>query len=323
MIRAYASLDGRLDPIDPAAQDLSAAVWIDLFDPSPEEVARVEAALGVALPSREAMSEIEVSSRFDVEGDARLMTVTLPANVLDGKPTFAPVTFVLSEHRLVSLRHHEPSPFRTLVERATRRSLGCVDGETVLLALLETIVDRIADVLEHLRRAIDAIGHEIFHAPDEARLRSVGLLRLVERIGRASTLASDVRETLAALGLLLGYAVRAAGDGPDAKPRRRRVEVLRADVEALLDYNEAHSEKTAFLLDATLGLINIEQNGIIKIFSVVAVVFMPPTLVASVYGMNFAGMPELEWTLGYPFAIVLMVVVAILPYLFFRIRGWL
>ena len=221
------------------------------------------------------------------------------------------------------MRYHEPRAFQTFPMRAEKVPTGCTSGETILIALLEAIVDRLADILERASRDIDR--HLARHLPSdreegvEARPRFPAIL---QQIGRKEDLASNMRDSLsAAAPVRLPCQCRRPGE--DGKDMRARVKTLWRDVLSLTDHASFLSQKITFLLDATLGMINIEQNAIIKIFSVAAVVFLPPTLVASIYGMNFDIMPELKWMLGYPFALGLMVLSAILPFCFFKRRGWL
>jgi magnesium transporter len=181
------------------------------------------------------------------------------------------------------------------------------------------VIDRLADVLERVSRDIEKLSVEIFHPVEtKASRRDRNFQRLLKDIGRKESLTSNIRDSLASLQRLTGF----LGNAVNGKDARERVKTLAGDALSLADHASFLSQKTTFLLDATLGMINIEQNAIIKIVSLAAVVFLPPTLVASIYGMNFAVMPELQWLLGYPFALVLMVVSAILPYWYFRRRGW-
>jgi magnesium transporter len=205
--------------------------------------------------------------------------------------------------------------------RAEKADTGCNTGETILIALLEAIVDRLADVLERASNEVIQISHDIFHpAEKKASKRDRDFQLILRRIGNKEDLVSKIRDSLLTLQRMSGFLANVSGQGKDS---RARVKTISRDVMSLSDHVSFQTQKITFLLDATLGMINIEQNGIIKIVSVAAVVFLPPTLVASIYGMNFEAMPELKWLLGYPFAIALMVVSAVLPFWFFRRKGWL
>ena len=186
--------------------------------------------------------------------------------------------------------------------------------------MLEAIVDRLADILEHAGRGIDDISRSIFR-------RDAGSTRdfqtILEQIGRKGDLTSNMRDSLLTLERLVGFLSHASLQRKSAKDVRDRIKTLSRDIRSLLDHASFLSQKITFLLDATLGMINIEQNATIKIFSIAAVIFMPPTVIASIYGMNFKYMPELDWSLGYPAAIALMVISAIMPYAYFKRKGWL
>jgi magnesium transporter len=323
MIKAFVVDKGRLR----ATGDLlnkGEVVWADLFDPTKEEEQAIEDWIGVGIPTREEMEEIEISSRLYTENGAFFMTAILPAQADGDRPVMSPVTFVLSENRLVTIRYHEPRAFQTFPARAEKADTGCTSGETILIALLEAIVDRVADILERASREVVEISHDIFHpAEKKASKRDRGFQIVLRRIGRKEDLVSKIQDSLLTLQRLSGFLGQATMQRGSDKDVRGRVKTLARDVESLSDHAAFLSQKITFLLDATLGMINIEQNAIIKIVSVAAVVFLPPTLVASVYGMNFDVMPELKWLLGYPFALALMVLSAVLPFWYFKRRGWL
>lgn len=323
MISAYSSDGGRLVLIEPGAVSLEKAVWFDLLTPTREEEAIVEQALGIGVPLREEMEEIELSSRLYYEDGAAYMTATLPALTDTDEPHLAPVTFVLTGERLVTVRYHEPHAFLTLATRAQRIAMGCNNGESILTALLEIQVDRLADVLERISREVAQISKEVFQQRGSKPSRSSTIQTLLEAIGRKGDMTSNILECLGSLGRMIGFFGQVTLKDKAEKELRGRVRTLSRDCQSITDHAGFMTQKVTFLLDATLGLINIEQNAIIKIFSVVAVVFLPPTLIASIYGMNFQFMPELSWPIGYPLAMLLMVLSAISPFWFFRRRGWL
>jgi magnesium transporter len=193
----------------------------------------------------------------------------------------------------------------------------------VLIALLEVIIDRLADVLERAGRDIDGISHEVFQRPAGAKAKSRDFQKVLEEIGLKGDLTSNVRDSLATLQRMFGFLGQYTLERKSVRDVRSRLKTLTRDENSLTDHAGFLAQKITFLLDATLGMISIEQNATIKIFSVAAVVFLPPTLIASIYGMNFAHMPEVDWLLGYPFALGLMVASAVLPYLYFKRRDWL
>lgn len=321
-MRAFAAEAGRLKPLEEDV-DVADAVWIDLVDPSSAEEAELEQKLGVDIPTREEMEEIEISSRLYTEDGASFMTAILPANADGDDVDMHPVTFVLTATHLITVRYHEPRAFRTFPVRAEKVPMGCDTAEGVLIALLEAVVDRLADILERAGRDIDGISRRIFRKTSGKSTKSADLQTIIESIGRKGDLTSNVRDSLVTLDRLAGYLAQATIQQKSSKDARESIKTLSRDIRSLSDHSGFMSQKVTFLLDATLGMINIEQNAIIKIFSVAAVVFLPPTLIASIYGMNFEHMPELEWLVGYPFAIGLMIASAILPYVYFKRQGWL
>ncbi|HML30591.1 MAG TPA: magnesium/cobalt transporter CorA [Hyphomicrobium sp.] len=323
MIRGFLNEGGRLKAVEGASELSENLVWIDLINPTDVEENDLESRLGIDIPTKEEMEEIEISSRLYNEDGASFMTATLPAQADGDDPQMHPVTFVLAGTRLITVRYHDPRAFQTFPQRAEKVPMGCDTGEGVLVALLEAIVDRLADILERAGREIDGISRDIFQHKGAKPTKSQDFQKVLESIGRKGDLTSNIRDSLVTLERLIGFLGQGAMQRKSSKELRERIKTLSRDVRSLADHASFLSQKITFLLDATLGMINIEQNAIIKIFSVAAVVFLPPTLVASSYGMNFEHMPELEWLLGYPWAIGLMILSAIIPYVYFKRRGWL
>ncbi len=324
MIKAFVAENDRLRLVGDLLAEKDRVVWIDLLGPTKDEEDTVEQLIGIGIPTREEMEEIEISSRLYVEDGAFVMTATLPAHADGDRPEMLPVTFVLAGHRLVTIRYHEPRAFQTFPMRAEKADLGCTSGDTILVSLLEAIVDRLADVLERASREVIDISQDIFHSKEKkASKRDRDFQEILHRIGSKEDLVSKIQDSLLTLQRLSGFLANVVGKEINGKDVRARVKTLSRDVSSLSDHASFQTQKITFLLDATLGMINIEQNAIIKIVSVAAVVFLPPTLVASVYGMNFDVMPELKWFFGYPLALGLMVVSAVLPFWFFRRKGWL
>lgn len=318
MIRAYELSADRLKPV---ATEAESVVWWDLINPDREEETGLEKHLGLELPTRDEMQEIEISSRLYSEDGGHFMTALIPSHTDADDAVIQPITFILVDHRLVTIRYTEPRAFTTFPQRAEKTGLGLTSGETILLGLLEAVVDRLADILERAGRDIDAISRSVFGQKGAETRKDANYKATLEEIGRKGDLTSNIRDSLATLERVLAFL------GPKMNTAKKEVrdqlKALVSDVRSLTDHSGFMAQKITFLLDATLGLINIEQNAIIKIFSVAAVVFLPPTLVASLYGMNFELMPELKWTFGYPFAIGLMILSAVLPYFYFKRRGWL
>jgi len=299
------------------------AMWLDLKEPTPAEVKAVETALDLEVPTPDEMKEIEASSRLRVEEGAMMMTAMVLAQSETERPICSAVTFMLSRGRLVTLRYADPLPFRMFSARVPQRPQTFAKGEDVLLGLLDAIIDRTADILERIGDEVNNLSSQVFgHGAEEVSNGSRDLKQLLRRVGHQGDLISKGRESLVSIGRMLSFLAQRMGA---ALPNvlRGHVETLTHDAASLSDHATFLSNKVNFLLEATLGLINVEQNNIIKIFSVAAVALMPPTLIASIYGMNFHRMPELNWPYGYPLAILVMILSAILPYLYFKGKGWL
>lgn len=323
MLSAYVPTGTSLEQkiIENGAEVPEAAVWIDLVNPTGGEDKLVERLVGVAIPTREEMQEIELSSRLYVENGARYMTATLMCQSDTPVPKTTPVTFILSGHRLITVRYDEPKPFAVARHKLTRYCPASVSGATVFIDLLDAVVDRCADILERVGVEIDQVSHNIF---ERERSRTPKFYTVIlQTLGRKGELASKVRESLVSIGRLLIFAANEAEGMRWAKDQRALLKSMQRDAQSLSDHAAYLGNNITFLLDAMLGVVTIEQNNIIKIFSVAAVAFLPPTLIASIYGMNFRHMPELDWQLGYPLAIFLMVVAAVVPFLYFKWRKWL
>jgi magnesium transporter len=269
------------------------------------------------------MQEIEPSNRLYQEDGGLFMTMTVLVNADSPLPESAAITFVLVRQRLVTVRYEEPKPFRVFAAYVERHREFCVSGTALLIGLLEAVVDRTADILERIGVDIDALSRTIF-ASSVAGPAGVqrDFAEALTRMGRNHDLTAKARDSLVSLSRLLSF-LTLPGDVRDDAALREHVGGLVRDVASLTDHATFISGNISFLLNATLGLVNVEQNAIIKIFSVAAVVFLPPTLVASIYGMNFKLIPELGWDFGYAWALALMVLSAVLPYLYFKRRGWL
>ena len=342
MISAFAVRDGVLGPVaDVGAAALPAdALWLDLLNPTADEETAVERLLGVGIPTRQEMAEIEESARLYEERGALVMTAVVVTGVSERRrPSAAEVTFVLTPRSLVTVRYADPLPFRTFAAKC-RRDPGAHDtSDLVFLSLVENIVNRLADVLEATDAELDALSEEVFEGDGEAeatlapkevqgagRPRSrparTDLQAVIKRLGRANLLAGKLRESLLSIGRMLAFFRQGMGERL-RNGAKARLRTLDRDVASLTEYDTQLSAEISFLLEATFGLIGLEQNTIIKVFSIAAVLFLPPTLVGTVYGMNFEHMPELHWAFGYPFALGLMVLSAVVPYYWFKHRGWL
>ena len=303
------------------------AVWIDLCSPTPEEEKQVETALGFEVPTADEMAEIETSSRLYVDNGAIVMTATLATGLITETPETVPVSFVLGARHLVTVRYAEIRSFDRFVAQLERAPAQCGSAPMALMGLIDAIVDRLADGLEHVGREVDQISRAAFRRAEagargrqQQRRSNLALQALLTRLGAAQDGLSKARESVVSLTRALSFLQFAA---PKDAGLSAQIKTQVRDLASLADQASFIGSNLTFLLDATLGLISIEQTAVQKIFSVASIVFLPPTLVAGVYGMNFAHMPELQWVAGYPMALGIMLAAAVLPYAIFRWRGWL
>jgi magnesium transporter len=327
MLNVFVAQPQGLTRVETAAGSIPAdALWLDLIEPTQEQEQLVESTYSIDVPTREEMKEIEASNRLYEENGVLYMTITIVTRLDSDLPESSQITFILAKDRLVTNRYSDPLPFQRFIAYAEKHPGVCSSAAALLAGLIEAIVNRMADVLERVGADLDSLSSEVFSPPRKRRRSAKTQARdsrtILSRVGQNGDLTSKARESLVSLNRLLTFVQQSAAVSI-ANDVRARFRTLGRDVLALSDHASFLGVKANFLLEATLGMLNIEQNNIIKIFSVAAVVFLPPTLIASIYGMNFHVMPELDWVLGYPFAIALMVVSAILPYLYFKRRGWL
>jgi magnesium transporter len=310
--------------VDGAGLQLAKAVWIDLLEPTREEEQLVEQLIGTNVPTREEMQEIEPSSRLYQRNGATFMTVSVLYGVHGRKPSTDPISFILTRNHLVTIRYVDPAPFITFAQNCRAEESLAGNPLTVLAHILEAIVDRLADEFEETGRDLEAISAHIFERKTRRERRNPELHyeALMLRIGAAGRLIARARESSVSTGRMLSF-LAAQEQVTAQQAEQRQLQSISEDLRALGDHSNFLAENLNFLLDASLGMISLEQNLVMKIFSVVAVVLMPPTLIAGIYGMNFRHMPELSWVGGYPWAVGLMLASAIFPYLFARRRGWL
>ena len=299
-------------------------VFLDLLNPSRAEELEAESWLEYSLPTREEMQEIEESSRLYTEKGALYMTAWIPVGLDTAEPDSTAISFVLASDCLTTVRYADPMAFRVLVDQVKRQCPCPVSSDAVFLTLCELIVARIADALQTVESDLKKVGREVFRLDPHKASREVekDLSDVVKLLGRRSALVANLRESLLSVNRMLQFFLNNAATWMRADLAAQFRSVMR-DVKSLDDYTNQQSQEMTFLLESTLGLINIQQNQIIKIFTIASVLFMPPTLIASIYGMNFSVMPELSWQLGYPLAIVLMIAAGIAPYLVFKRKGWL
>lgn len=325
MITAYRA-NGEAVGISVAAPPISLPsdiVWIDMLHPGKDEDLLVENLLGIEIPTREDLKDIEPSSRLYTARNAVFMTASLVCKAEGNRPHLTDVAFVLAKDLLITVRYDEPKAFELFIAAMHRIPGGCVTGALLVTRLFETIVDRTAEILEIAVARIDDLSLQVFGDRTVGKRRPPHYLeaKLLD-VAAHHRLVAKARDSLSSLSRVLTflYTVPVIQEN---KETRELCRTISRDIQSLSEHSSFISGNITFLLDASLGLINVEQNAIIKIFSVAAVVFLPPTLVASLYGMNFDFMPELHWTYGYPTAIGAMVLSAIVPFYFFRWKGWL
>jgi magnesium transporter len=297
--------------------------WLDLLSPTQEEDDAVEVCVGVEIPTQEDMREIEASSRLYVENGTRYMTVPLLAGSHSGRPGLVNVSFILAGKRLVTVRHAEPRVIDLFIQRVCKTANGPENGEAVLLGLVDAIIDHTADILERVGAEIDEASKRVF-AEHKGEIRAKrDFMQIMRDIGSKGDLLSMARESLVGISRMVGFLSTEVEGQKVSALAKGQLSVIRRDAESLRDHTSYLGDKIIFLLDATVGMVTIEQNDLVKIFSVVSVILMPPMLIASIYGMNFEHMPELAKPWAYPAVLVAMLVSAILPYMIFRLKRWL
>lgn len=324
MLTAYRLSQKNLEPL--AAADNSGvpagALWVDLLDPTPAEDAAAEAFLGASLPTREEIEEIEFSSRFYTEDGAVFMTAILVTGVDKGLPILSPMTIVVAGERIVTLRYEDFRAVRQFLSLAGKPASRLDKVSSIFIVMIEAIVDRTADVIESLSAHVDRLNGEIFPR-DGKRKRERPLEAVIGDIGAQDDLGAKTRESLASLERLVRFAGLALPAEFDKGATRGRLKLAGRDIQSLEAHLTFLSSKINFLLDATLGLISVEQNEVIRVLTIVATFFFPPTLIGTVYGMNFKHMPELDWMWSYPLSLAAMAASAFVPYLYFKRKGWL
>ena len=296
-------------------------VWIDMVEPTREEELYVEKVIGIEVPTRDDLKDIEPSARLYTEDDAVFMTASLVWQADTSSPTLTDVAFILAGNKLITIRYAHPKSFKLFIAALHRVPEQWRNGASLLAKLLETIVDRTAEILELSVSRIDILSTHVFgDRAKKVRKPSNYLEEKLRDIAAHHRLVSKVRDSLASLSRLSSFFYALPAVQQATKELCRTVS---RDIQSLNEHASFIAGNITFLLDASLGLINIEQNSIIKIFSIASVVFLPPTLVASIYGMNFEFMPELHFAAGYPYSLALMVISAVIPFFFFRWKGWL
>jgi magnesium transporter len=298
-------------------------VWIDLWNPSRAEIDKACTDYGLNIPPREQLEEIEFSSRLQYEDDIFTLSVPVTPHYQGEEDVTSPLGFVLTEKILVTVRFARLHTFESITTRVRRRPRSAPD---IFLVILEALVDYNADRLEELRAEAMAISRRVFHKEMQQTKRNItrtnSMLRatLVE-IGDMGERLSHIRETLLVLERAVPFIVE-HGDGWMEPQVKARLKMAGSDVASLNDYETHLTDKIQFLLDAALGFINTEQNDLFKVLTIASVIGIPPTFVASMYGMNFHNMPELSWAYGYQWGLGLIILSTVIPVVWFKIRGW-
>jgi magnesium transporter len=311
----------------PQAPKVDELVWVDLLNATPEEVSAAEQTLGIVLPTVASLSEIEHSSRMRWSGDAMVLSLPLPIAATGGYD-LAPVGFVVRQDVLVTLRIDANEAFDQFADTFRGGTFSDRSPISVMIGLFETIVDALADRLEEIGTMLDRFAGRIFRAGARQKTKhramkidSNALRDLLRQIGGLGQVLGKLRASLLTAGRIVPFVQTEAKDWVK-EGAANRLTTVKADVASLNEYEAHLSEKVQFLLDAALGLINMDQNDSFKVLTVVSVVGIPPTLVASIYGMNFHSMPELAWTWGYPYGLGVIVLSAVIPLLWFKAKGW-
>ena len=314
--------------VAPEAAQIPARVdWIDVLAPTPDEMGRLEAWLKVRVPRMADLVEIESSSRLSSAGDT--LFLSFPATIRDetGYPKSTPVGFVVTKDCVATIRFDRMPIFESLARQVAAKGELSPGGMGATVSILEVIVDQLADILEHAGDDLDAMSRDIFsgglmsdkdHRPQQA---NKALRHLLRNVGRHGDLISKVSESLLGLGRMTPFLLL-KGAGQVTPDLKTRLDTIGQDARSLHDYQEHMASKTQFLLDALLGLANIEQNNVFRVLTVVSVIGIPPTFLASMYGMNFKGIPEYDWAHGYAYALTLIACSAIVPAIWFKIKGW-
>lgn len=301
--------------------------WIDAFRPEPWEIAFLERTLGVAVPTLEKLSEIETSSRLYRDKDHLFLSCPAIYRIDGGLPHTTPLGLVLSKDMLLTVRFKRLKGFDQLEDGALDRNSVPAPGPCAFIALLDMLIDHVADELEKLSAELDHVSQEIFGSdkPDDRSIRpreDGRMLRgVLRKLGRNGDLTAKISDALLGMARIVPYVMTSDVDYISSEARAK-LKSLNRDIDSLNDYETRMTDKIQFLLDATLGLTNVEQNNIFRVLTVVSVVGIPPTLVASMYGMNFKNMPELEWAYGYAYGLTLIALSAIIPIVWFKWRGW-
>jgi len=302
---------------------LKDATWVDLLDPNDAERAAFEETFGLRVPTKEELAEIEATSRLRIERDALYLTAPLVFAPQDGPWVVAPTGFVLAKNVLLTVRFAKLTAFDTAAAECASSQL---QPAAVFVRLIECLVDRIADLLEASARDLDEASHLIFRPESSAQtklsLETAKLRRLMIHTGRVSERMARVQYALVCLDRMAKFSVERAHEWI-AHDMANRLTIASSDIASLIQFIEGLVNRVQLLQDAAAGIINIDQNEVMKVLTIASVVGIPPVLVVGVYGMNFKYMPEYDWTFGYPYALAMVVITALLPLIWFKWKNWI
>jgi magnesium transporter len=288
-------------------------VWVDLQNPSIEEIEEVEKQFGVNIPSRLQQEEIESSSRY-IETDEFIVAHSKFLQSIDEyRYNNVHVSFLLKNELLITYREGLVRSFAECVKKIKTNHKPFSNGKKIFIALFETRIDLDADLIENIAHQISNISKQI---TDENGPKA----ELIKSITRYQETTMQLRENIIDKQRVVSSMLKSTEFAEDEK---ERCKILIKDINSLIDHTNFIFNRLEYLQNTFLGLVNIDQNKIIKIFTLVSVIFTPPTLIASIYGMNFRSMPELTWTIGYPVAILCMLASSVLTLLIFKMRKWL
>jgi len=299
--------------------------WIDALNPDEKEIAFLERTLAIRIPTYDRLVEIESSSRLATEADHIFLSLSLVVRTEDGMPRTTPVGFVLSRELLLTLHFQSLKAFESCSIRLANGAAAPQDGAGHFLTIVESIIDHVADILEHAGSDLDDISWRIFSEngayKHEPRKEGANLRRVLRQVGRTGDLTSKISDSLLGMGRMIPY-VSANAAGYLSPAAKGRLESLSRDITSLNDYETHLTDKIQLLVDATLGFTNVEQNNVFRVLTVFSIIGIPPTFVASMYGMNFKTMPEYDWAWGYAYGLCVIALSALIPALWFKWRGW-
>lgn len=299
------------------------AVWIDLVKPTPEEDKLVQDFIGCPVPTKADPDYTEPPEAHYADNGVRYVHASVVSEA-DDTPDVTGVTFVIAPKTLVTVRYDTADSFDLYARKFSKSMSAALSPDAITVGLINTVLNRSSRALNLSGANLERIGSAVFHAKEaDQATRNRVYTETLSALGREDEKVSNLRESMASLERLLLFLSAEGQPEEISKALKQATRAALRDLQSLEEDASFKAQKVQFLLDATLGLINLAQNDIIKLFSVLAVIFMPPTMIASIYGMNFKAMPELDWAWGYPAALILMVLVGVGPYVYFRWKKWL